>query len=345
MLRIVDQNRSAAALVLLIALCGVLTLTMQSSVGGLSIYSESVEARRLQAHDTILNNQLPDGVESWNSLGANGTNIRIGAVYLAEAMTQMFGISVIHSYWFIDTISLFLALLLFYFFLSNWMPRHYAVLGVIYVGSILPLTYMFVLFHPWDRLSFLSWVVLLMFVRSRRTLMLGVALALSVTIKYDVVLVPGLYWLVHVSRARFTRMSLEAAALFAVSFGVYFGLRAMLPGGFGGGAGISALVVENRQRLVQLAVNFPPVAYPPFLAFLLPVLLIIFRFPKDDRFLRGAIIYAGVLIWYFFIRSHFEEVRSQLPLLLMILPAALLSLQSLLEPEKAGNDNNGQVQT
>ena len=253
-------------------------------------------------------------------------------------MNQVFGISVIHSYWFIDTVSLFLALFLFYFFLSNWLPRHYAVLGVIYVGSVLPLTYLFVLFHPWDRLSLLSWVVLFMLVRSRRTLMLGVALALSVTIKYDVVLLPGLYWMVHVSRERFTRTSLETAALFAVSFGVYFGLRALLPGGFGGGPSMSALVVENLQRLVQLAAHFPPIAYPPFLVFLLPVLLIIFRFPKDDQFLRAAIVFAGALICYFFIASHFEEVRAHLPLLLLILPAALLSLQSLLEPGRSLSD-------
>lgn len=337
MLRIVDQNHRAAAFMLLIVLCGVLTLTMQSAVGGLSIYSESVEARRLQLHDAILNNQLPDGFESWSSLGANGTNIRIAAVYSAEAMKQVFGISVIHSYWFIDTISLFLALFLLYFFLSNWLPRHYAVLGVVYVGSILPLTYLFTLFHPWDRLSLLSWVVLLMLVRSRRILSLGVALALSVTIKYDVVLLPGLYWMVHVSRARFTRTSLETIALFAVSFGAYFGLRAMLPGGFEG-ASMSALVVENLQRLVRLAAYFPPIAYPPFLVFLLPVLLIIFRFPKDDRFLRAAIVYACVLICYFFIASHFEEVRAQMSLLLMILPAALLSLQALLEPARNQSD-------
>ena len=202
----------------------------------------------------------------------------------------------------------------------------------------LPLTYLFVLFHPWDRLSLLSWVVLLMLVRSRRTLMLGVVLAISVTIKYDVVLLPGLYWLVYVSRARFVRTSLETAALFAVSFGVYFALRTIFPGGFGGGGAMAANVVENLQRLVDLAVYFPPVAYPPFLVFLLPVLLIIFRFPKNDRFLRAAIVYAGVLICYFFVASRFEEVRAHIPLLLMILPAALLSLQSLLEPERGVTD-------
>lgn len=311
---------------------------MQSSIGGLSIYSESVETRRLQAHDTILNNKLPDGVESWNSLGANGTNIRIASVYLAEAMHRVFGISVIHSYWFIDTISLFLALFLLYFFLSNWLPRHYAVLGVIYVGSVLPLTYLFALFHPWDRLSLLSWVVLFMLVQSRRPFILGVALALSVSIKYDAVLLPGLYWLAHVSHARFTRTSLETAALFAVSFGVYFGLRAVLPGGFGGGPSVSALVAENMQRLIELAAFFPPIAYPPFLVFLLPVLLIIFRFPKDDQFLRAAIVFSGVLMFYFFIRSHFEEVRAHMPLLLLILPAALLSLQRLLEPAEIKSD-------
>lgn len=338
MLRIVDGNRPAAAFVLLVALCGVLTLTMQSAVGSMSIYSESLESKRLQAHEAILNNQLPDSVESWAALGANGTNIRVAAVYLAEAMHQVLGVSVIHSYWFIDTVSLFLALFLLYFFLSNWLPRHYAALGVIYVGSILPLTYMFALFHPWDRLSLLSWVVLLILVRSRRTILIALALAISVPIKYDIVLLPGLYWMAHVSRARFVRTSLETAALFAVSFGVYFGLRAMFPGGFGGGGSISAMVVENLQRLVNLSVYFPPVAYPPVLVFLLPVLLIIIRFPREDRFLNAAIIYAGMLICYFFIRSHFEEVRAHIPLLLMILPAALLSLQSLLEPNRMQSD-------
>jgi hypothetical protein len=44
------------------------------------------------------------------------------------------------------------------------------------------------------------------------------------------------------------------------------------------------------------------------------------------------------LICYFFIASHFEEVRAHMPLLLLILPAALLSLQSLLEPVQNKSD-------
>ena len=96
---------------------------------------------------------------------------------------------------------------------------------------------------------------------------------------------------------------------------------------------MAATVIENLQRMVQLARFFPPIAYPPVLVFLLPVILIAIRIPKDDRFLRGAIIYAGVLLCYFFVASHFEEVRAEIPFLLMILPAALLNLRILLEPE------------
>ena len=334
MLRIIENNRQRATLLLLVLLCGVLTLTLQSAVGSLSIYSESVESRRLQAHETILHNQLPDNVSSWGELGANGTNIRIASVYLAEGIHELFGISVIHSYWMIDTISLFLALFLLFFFLRHWLPSQYAALGLIYVGSILPLTYLFTLFHPWDRLSLLSWVVLLMLVRSRRFLLLGLCLALSVPIKYDVVLLPGLYWMAHLSRSRFVRTSLETTVLFSISFGMYFLLRTMFPGGFEGG-NMADLIAENLQRLVDLAMYFPPVAYPPFLVFLLPVLLVIFRFPKDDQFLRAGIIYASVLICYFFARSHFEEVRALIPLMLMILPAALLSLQELLDGKRS----------
>jgi len=337
MLTIVEQNRQRAAFLLLLLLCGVLTLTLQSAVGSLSIYSESMELQRLQAHETILHNRLPENVSSWGELGANGTNIRIASVYIAEGMHQLFGISVIHSYWFIDTTSLFLALFLLYFFLKHWLPPHYAALGLVYVGSILPLTYLFALFHPWDRLSLLSWVVLLMLVRSRRILMLSLFLALSVSIKYDVVLLPGLYWMAHVNRKRFVRISLETAALFSISFGVYFMLRAIFPGGFGGG-NMAGLVAENLQRMVSLTIYFPPVAYPPLLVFLLPVLLVIFRFPKEDQFLRAGIIYASILICYFFVRSHFEEVRALIPLMLMILPAALLSLQELLDNQR--NVNN-----
>ena len=337
MLAIVDRNRTAASVTLLIVLCGVITLTMQSAMGSLSIYSESVEARRMQLHEMILNNELPDGVDSWAEAGANGTNIRIATVYLAEAMHQVLGVSVIHSYWMIDTVCLFATMLLLYFFLLNWLPNHYAMVGLLYVASVLPLTYLFVLFHPWDRLSLLSWVALLMLVRSRRIFSLGIVLALSVTIKYDVVLLPGLYWLAHVTRKRFMRTSIETVALFVVSFGVYFGLRAMLPGGFGG-SGMGDLVLQNLQRMVELTVYFPPIAYPPLLVFLLPVLLIIIGFPREDRFLRGAIIYAAVVICYFFVASRFEEVRAHMPLLFMILPASLLSLQGLLETTRSQTD-------
>ena len=337
MLRIVDHNRLTAAIFLLIALCGVLTLTLQSSIGRETVYSEELEARRLLIHDAILKNRLPDGVESWAELGANGINIRIATVFLAEAMHRILGISVDHSYWFIDTISLFLALILIYYFFSHWLPPNYAVLGVLYVGTVLPLTYLFVLFHPWDRLSLLSWVVLLILVRDRRTVLLAIALAFSVTIKYDVVLVPGLYWLAHVNRRRFVRTSLETAALFVVSFGVYFGLRAVFPGGFGG-TNMTGHIVQNLERIVELARYFPPIAYPPLLVFFLPVLLIIFRFPKDDQFLAASIVFSGGLLCYFFIASRFEEVRAHMPLLIMTLPAALLGLRELLDPVPEASD-------
>ena len=62
--------------------------------------------------------------------------------------------------------------------------------GLLYFVSILPLSYFFYYFHPWDRMSQLFWVLLFLCVKTGRTSAFAVALAASMLVKFDTVLVP-----------------------------------------------------------------------------------------------------------------------------------------------------------
>jgi len=95
-----------------------------------------------------------------------------------------------------DTVCLFASLLLLFAYLKRWVPVSYAVIGILMYGAMLPLTYLFHQFQPWDRPSIVLWILLLMLIRAGPIWVIAPVLAVSAGIKYDTVLLPGLYWLV-----------------------------------------------------------------------------------------------------------------------------------------------------
>src|SRR5437773_6978260 len=96
---------------LLMAFAAISTLTLQEWVGSATIYSREFENRRTEAHGFVLNNQLPpEG--TWSSRGMNGTNIRIGVVYLAAGLHRASGLRLATLYKAIDSVAMVLSTLL-----------------------------------------------------------------------------------------------------------------------------------------------------------------------------------------------------------------------------------------
>lgn len=309
--------------VLLVALAAVATLIMQRYVGEQTIYAPDYVARRDSLHHFILTNSPPAG-RTWSNYGSNGTNIRILTVYLAEGIHRVLGISVRAAYFLIDSAALFASILALFVLLRLWVPPPLALAGVLYVCLVLPLTYALHYFHPWDRLSFLVWIGLVYLLRTHRLAVFGVLLVIGVLVKYDVVLVPGLYFLANVRKDNAIRVGVVALLLFGLSFGIYLGLRAQ----FGGGTEGPHLADQITRNLSDIRAFH--IWYPPLLAFALPVSLAALGVREADRFARAAALFGVLLVIPLFLGSNFAEVRTEMPILLLLLPCALLGLARVL---------------
>ncbi len=303
--------------ILLLAFVTAITLADQVWVGGLTIYSDATAPRREMIHEAILHNRVPPEAGSWRAMGGNGINVRVLTVWMVEGLHRLSGVSVEKTYRLVETVALFLFLLAVYFYLRHWFDPGLTALGLAYVAAVLPLTYMFHNFHPWDKPSWLAWVLLLMLLRSGRIAAFAVLLVVSIVTKYDTVLLPGLYFLATVSRERILRVSLITAGLFAVSFGIYFALRMLIPGGFE----TTSPLTFAKSNLADFAMW--TVRYPPVLALGVPVFLAAVGWRSADRFARSCVIFGAALLPVFFLQSNFVEVRALMPVLVLLLPSAL----------------------
>lgn len=294
---------------------------LQYFLGAQTIYHAQLREKRSDVHERIVANQPPEG--GWTSIGQNGTNIRIGTVYLAEALRRVSGVPVHIAYRVMDTVALFAALPLLFVLLRRCVNPEYALIGMLYFAAVLPLTYFLHYYHPWDRAALVSWILLLLAIALDRPLLLAVTLVAAIVIKYDAVLVPGLYFLVRARRETLWPVGRITAGLFAMSFGTYYGLRAWLPGGFAPSDPVN-------QVMLNLAdIRTYHVFYPPLLMFLVPVLLVLFGWRSADRFARACAVFGALIAGVLFIGSMFAEVRAQLPILLLLLPGALVGLRDL----------------
>lgn len=316
---------------LLVVLAGVITLVEQGWVGRSTIYTDAARDRVRTAHLALLENHPPAGAPTWNAVGLNGTNVRVGAVLLAEGVHRVTGRDYAQIYRYVDSVALFLTLLLLPRLLRGVVPEPYPIAAVLLVGALLPLTYQLFYFHPWDRLSALAWLVVLLLVRARATLALALALPVAVAIKYDVLVVPGLFVLVHADRARWRMVAAQTAALFAVGIATLAALYALRPNG-GTPHDVSRMIVHNLQQLRDFNV-----LHPPLLGFAVPLLLAAVGFGEADRFARACAVFGVLLFVPFFVQTNFAEFRAQVPILLCLLPAAMVGLRRVAESAEAAS--------
>jgi len=319
------ERRRSYSLLLLILLAGSLTLVLQKWVGDVTLYRSSLSKQKQVLHEAILHNQLPPGSTTWKELGANGLNTRVATVYFAEAVHQITSLNILTIYRWLDTIALFAVFLLLFAYLRQTSPPSYALVGLLYVAAILPLTYFFNYFHPWDRVSLACWIMLFMLLRSKRLVSFMSLLAITITVKHDVILLPGLYFLANVTRSNWPRIVLRSALMFSVSFGIWIGMRTLLPGGF-----------EDRDIIAQLIRNLGDMRathlnYPPLLGLLLPISLALIGLRRSDRFSRASVAFGILLCVPFIVTSNFIEIRAEMPLLVLMLPSATIALRVLCE--------------
>lgn len=314
--------------VLLVALAYVLTMTGQFWLGYRHIYTARPQAAE-QLHRAILDNRPPAG-KTWNDLGANGTNLRRVSIELAESVRNATGMPLSATYFALDTIFVFGTVMLLGIYLSRWLAPPWVALGLLYYGMVAPLTYLFYYSHPWDRLSQLTWLTALFFLRDRRALPFAGVLAFGMGVKYDILALPLLWAAWTWQREQRGRWLLQALAMFGLAFGIFEALQWRYPGGFPGlgpGPGdIAALLL--RRTLDELRER--SFAFPPLLMFALPIGLAVAGWQHLSRHERLSLLFGCALFGPFALSSNLREVRAQVPILFLVLPAALTTLQRLL---------------
>jgi len=321
--------RNILGLILLVWLLATVTVGLQSWIGDQTIYAQDLEQQREELHFAILTNRAPGG-QSWASVGGQSIQKRVGVVYLAEGLRQVTDLSVGKTYKLLDSIFLFSSLILLFFFLRRWLSETYSLIGVLYFSAMLPLTYFFQLFHPWDRIQLAIWIGLLFLVADRSLVLLAIGMTLGIVVKFDLVVLPFLYFMVHFSRECWRRVSIETVGLLTIGFATYLLIGQLFPAPldnsrFTPGA-TAGMLGANWHALVDLKVKFPP-----FLVHALPLLLAFFYLPSKHRFVWTSVVFSCGLSIVFVLFTHYEEVRAHMIVLVLLLPSALLSLKRIRE--------------
>ena len=84
-------------------------------------------------------------------------------------------------------------------------------------------------------------------------------------------------------------------------------------------------IAKNIGAIVRMNVTSPPL-----LAHFIPAVLAIVGWSRADQVARAGVLFGlCVLVPIWFVGSNFHEVRAQLPLTILLLPAAMLGLQRL----------------
>lgn len=315
---------------LIIVISGIITVVQSDYVGDVQIYTLELEDRRVAYHDAIFNNN-PVG-HKWGDRGDSAVNIRILTVYLVEYAHRLTGISLLKTYKLVDMAAIFASLILSFLFFKRSYTAEIALIAILYLGSILPLTYAYHAFHPYDRPGLLLWILFAWAVRDDRFYLAIPILLIAVLNKYDAVVLPGLYFLTHLSRTRFVPVVVRTIALFALTFGLFFLLRSLLPGGFAD-TDIVAELQHNIELLLRMNLR-----YPPLLAFGLPLGLAIYGWRAGDQFSRAGFLMAlAILLGPLFLLTNFEEVRAEMGALFLLLPLALAGLERAMALHRANS--------
>lgn len=59
--------------------------------------------------------------------------------------------------------------------------------------------------------------------------------------------------------------------------------------------------------------------------------------PLGDRLMRAMALFGALLLIPLFIAANFDEVRAQMPMFVLLLPAAIAGLRHLADPGNARN--------
>jgi hypothetical protein len=308
---------------LLVLLMGIVSIVEVTFVGDTTIYSLKAANIREELHESVVHNKPPVG--GWAAHGANDAmNIRIAIPYLVEFLHEETGIRVLQLYKGIDLICIWLALIIFFAYLSEQFTSWESALACLYFAAILPLTFALHAYHPYDRASLVAWLLAIWCARARHFWKFSAVALVAVLIKYDAIVLPGLYFLGNATPQTWRKYLSQSFAIGIILLTIFLGLFWLLTGSY-----------VREDYMDQILRNFKmmigtAIFYPPTLAFGLPVVLAILGYKSSDQFMRASIWFAGMIAVILIVAVNFEEVRCEQMLIPLLAPAALCGLRRIL---------------
>ncbi len=321
--------------ILLLLLISIVIINLQYWVGNHTIYKEALEGKRQFLHDAIYNNEIPTG-KTWENYGAKDTNRRIFVVYLAAGVSKGLNIHVLKVYKMIDTVFLFLFFAVFYCYLRKWLDNEYCLIALLFLGNVFITTFQFYYFHPWDRISLFSWLILIWLIRERKEILLVFVLIISITIKFDVIVLPIFYFLYNYLSDPHKRLLIIIKSILLLIMTI--GMHEVLNNIYSQADALNSNVMfidRIFNLFVQIKINIRhlinlKLSYPPLLMFLLPLSLSFIKWKEQSHFMRASVIFGILILIMQFPLVNFKEVRAQCMVLILLLPSAMLNLKFIL---------------
>jgi hypothetical protein len=308
---------------LLVLLMGIVTIVQVNFVGDTTIYSLKSANIREELHESVVHNQPPAG--GWASRGANDAmNIRIAIPYLVEFLHNRTGIGVLRLYKGVDLICIWLALIIFFAYLIDQFTVWESTLACLYFAAILPLTFALHVYHPYDRASLVAWLLAIWCARARRFWAFSAVTIGAVLIKYDAIVLPGLYFLGNATLQTWRKYFFQSLAIGVILFAIFLSLFLILSGSY-----VRIDYIDQILRNFRMMVG-SAIFYPPSLAFGVPIVLAILGYRTSDQFMRASVWFAGMIAVILIMAVNFEEVRVEQMFFPLLAPAALCGLRRIL---------------
>jgi len=329
------KTKTFSQLFLVLALGALMTATLQYYVGKPILYGPRQSywgESTLKLHSAILTNKLSKG-DTWISLGANSTNLRVGVIFLADWLHKISGKSLFSIYFWIDNAALTLNFVLLFYFLSLFFSAEWALSGTLFFYISQITTYYNHYFHPWDRLSLSFWIAVLYLGYAGKEIkyysILGLLFFIGIFIKFDLICVTPVLFLFYWFSPGCRRKAGIPAILAVTGFTMLFGLALLRPGG--SPLNYNSLVLY--QQVVQGNFRYIKeygLIYPPNLVFTLPVAIGIFGWKSMNLFVRVCFLLGTLALPAYFVSSWFHETRAEMPYFLLILPGTIEGLKKML---------------
>lgn len=289
------------------------------------VHFEQVDRRfsekRYEAHCDILSRIAPSPYRYrvLLPLAAHGAGIAAPAAELPQHKGTL------AAYTGIQFVSLASGLIGFFFFLGRWFSSKEALIGALFIASMMPMTFLHYYFQPWGHFEFPLYVAGMWFALDGRfSAMLLVVIIASFNRETGIFL-PLIYWLAHPLGPASTKAFLQAGVLGAISTGIFVALRVVL--------GLAPHIGAERTDAWTFRLKFnltdPISIFSVVLFFGILWILMLKDWEYKPIQVRRTAAFLPVFFVVHLFASHIREVRYFLELAPIVMP---LSLHSLFGP-------------